>query len=336
MNWNEIIGQQREIAALRKLLITHSVAHAFLFCGPEGIGKRQVAQILAQTLLCDHQQGEPCESCDSCRAFRSGSHPDFFLVTPDGASIKIDQIRALQQEAALRPRFRQGRVFIIDEAEKMTQQAQNSLLKLLEEPPEGLVFILVASATQNLLKTIFSRCQQIRFTVPAQAELTAALVERGWPEAKAIAASRLSQGQVSTALGLLTDDQLLLRQTTAKWLAEFSSLTAAKGLEHAAKILEILPSDQREKFFVYGKMLLRDLLLEKLCDDSIVQQLAVNREQTDFYVRGRAWTETMILQAVDCLNEAETALNRNGNPRIVFEFLTLALREKLSVNRNKE
>jgi DNA polymerase-3 subunit delta' len=327
MKWDEIIGHKSQQARLKHLIAGKCVPHAFLFSGPANIGKRQVARAFAQTLLCDRQESEPCQVCQSCKAYLAGNHPDFVELVPDGASMKIDQIRVLQKAAAFSPQFAQGRVFIIDQAETMTPQAQNSLLKLLEEPPPRCVFILIVSSRLSVLETIFSRCQEVRFDLVSIAEVTAALLQAGWPQDKAEIAAKISQGKVAPAIAFLESEGFSIRQQALDWLIKLSDLPASAILDHADKLLEFTPP-VRGDFFYNSKLLLRDLLLSRLCQEQTWGLLAVNTDkQVAIESMGRYWDEEQVTVALSLFANAELSLKQNGNSRITFEFLALSLRD---------
>ncbi len=139
--------------------------HAMCFSGPDGVGKRQCGLALAQGLLCMDKQNKPCGICQGCRNVYDLSHPDLYMVEPDGKSrtIKISQIKAIKKELVMRPIAGLVRVAIIDEADRMNVEAQNALLKMLEEPPQYVYFILITAFPQRLLTTVLSRCQRLRF-----------------------------------------------------------------------------------------------------------------------------------------------------------------------------
>lgn len=144
--------------------------HAMLFCGIEGLGKLEIAQQFAQSILCEQpdDNGESCKVCRSCSQFTAKSHPDFYLVEPEeeGKAVKVDQIRGLIGNFSLASHYGRYRVAIISPAESMNLAAANSLLKSLEEPPENTLIILVSSHSAALPSTILSRCQRVNFDAP--------------------------------------------------------------------------------------------------------------------------------------------------------------------------
>lgn len=165
MLWETIQGQQEAVAFLRRAAEKDRVGNAYLFRGPEGVGKTLTANVFARALNCEGEGGGPCDRCPSCRAIKSGSHPDVLFLTPSGKSrlIVIEQVREMQRAAHLRAQRGGWKVFIVEEAETMNEAAQNSLLKTLEEPPERTVLILTTSRPESLKPTIRSRCQAINF-----------------------------------------------------------------------------------------------------------------------------------------------------------------------------
>ena len=160
--WDDILGHEQNKEFLARLLQPGNRPHALLFYGPEGIGKKQLALRFAKTFLCQKPDEHPCGRCESCRlinlAEHSFAHPDFILVEQEapGKDLKIEQIKEMSRQAAFAPALSSHKVCVIDAADRMTVEAANSLLKLLEEPPPNWMFILVASRLERLLPTILS------------------------------------------------------------------------------------------------------------------------------------------------------------------------------------
>jgi DNA polymerase III subunit delta' len=227
MSFNDIIGQHRAKSILRRALEHQRVAHAYLFTGPDGVGKEALAIEFAKALLCKSEDERPCGDCAVCSRVSHFQHPDFTFLFPSSAktvaeeravldsvtvhpykrrrpwaapTISIDQIRELRRSAILKPL--EGRqVAVIAEADKMTIPATNALLKLLEEPPDTLFLILTASQANSLLPTILSRCQEIRLGPLPDNEIEWALVEKeGMAPERARLLARISQGSYSRAL----------------------------------------------------------------------------------------------------------------------------------------
>lgn len=163
MNFNHIIGNDDIKELLNTSLKTKNLVHSYMFIGPDGIGKSLFAKELAKMILCEADK-KACGNCSSCIKFDSGNHPDFvFVDSEDGKSIKIGQIRLMQENIAEKPIVSSNKVFVINNSDLMTTEAQNCLLKTLEEPPEYATIILIASNESKLLNTIKSRCTKISF-----------------------------------------------------------------------------------------------------------------------------------------------------------------------------
>jgi DNA polymerase III subunit gamma/tau len=155
----QVIGQDKILSLLDYGLKTDSIAHAYLLVGPRHVGKGTLANNLAQALNCEGA-GTPCGQCRSCQRIREGKHADVTSIGLDSrAEIGIDDIRGLQRSANLPPYEGKCKVFIIDEAEYLSTEAANALLKILEEPPPRVVWLLLAADEERLLATIISRCQ---------------------------------------------------------------------------------------------------------------------------------------------------------------------------------
>ena len=160
---DKIENQNLARRILKGILKTGRIANAYLFTGQSGTGKKFASIQFAKTLNCEKGG---CEECSSCIKIGEFSHPDVHLIIPEPNkdSVSINQIRDMQEEAHLRPFIARFKVYIIEEAERMSEEAANSLLKILEEPPRDTVFVLTTSSPQDILPTIISRCQMVRFT----------------------------------------------------------------------------------------------------------------------------------------------------------------------------
>lgn len=162
MSFENIIGNDKIKQELQETVKNNAISHSYMFVGQEGIGKKLFAKELAKMELC-LKDNKACNQCGSCIKFNSENNPDFVLLEPDGNSIKISQIREMQENVYKKPIISNKKVFIIDDSDKMTEEAQNSLLKTLEEPPGYITIILITSNENKLLNTIKSRCLKINF-----------------------------------------------------------------------------------------------------------------------------------------------------------------------------
>lgn len=239
MNIRDLPGQALAKKILQNAISGGNVSHAYIFHGPPGTGKRAMALAFAKALLCLGGGSDACGTCLSCRKFDSGNHTGLSVIQPDGASVKIEQIRNLQRQFVYRSETGDTRrVYIVEEADRMTAQAGNSLLKFLEEPSAELTAVLIADNMQALLPTIRSRAQAVPFSPLPPGDMEQALVAEGVPQ-------ELARPAVRMAAGLEAAREL----ANANWFAELRNLVIqlAKesepgGLSPLATAMKRLPA----------------------------------------------------------------------------------------------
>src|SRR5687767_6616242 len=213
-NMRSFLGNPRVVQILQRALAQDRLPHALIFAGPAGIGKRALAVLLAQRLNCFNPQGEDaCGLCPSCQKILAFSHPDVRIVTPDGAFIKIEQIRALIGEIAFQPFEGKYRVVILDPADQMRPETANSLLKTLEEPVSRTFLILITTKPYSLLVTIRSRCRMLQLGRIPQEQIEEYLVAKeGRSKEEARLAANFSDGSLAAALSFDANELSRQRQ----------------------------------------------------------------------------------------------------------------------------
>ncbi|MCZ8517527.1 DNA polymerase III subunit delta' [Paenibacillus filicis] len=194
MSFAAIEGQDRVKRILQNSLREDKVSHAYIFTGPAGTGRRAMAKAFAQAIYCKVLPDDACGECLDCRKVEHGNHPDLYIIEPDGASIKIEQIRELQKQFAYRASASGVKMYILQDADKMTVQAANSLLKFLEEPTSQVVAVLLTDNGNALLPTIRSRAQWVPFMPLNKSSMTKQLLNEGHPAVLVQAAVRLASG----------------------------------------------------------------------------------------------------------------------------------------------
>ena len=205
--FEKIIGNEKNKSILEKSIEIKKTSHSYLFWGIDGIGKKLIALEFAKKMLCLEPENKECR-CKSCIEFESGSNPDFIMIEPEDGKIKIDQIRNLQRKVAEKPINSNKKVYIINDSDKMTTEAQNCLLKTLEEPPEYLTIILICSNEYSMLSTINSRCTRMHFDNLETNQIKKFLEEK-YPETKfSEKIIKLSQGSIGKTLKLNQKTQL--------------------------------------------------------------------------------------------------------------------------------
>lgn len=234
MAFSHIVGQEQAITVLQNALRHQRVPQAYVFAGPEGVGKKFTALMLAKALNCHEFDDDACDRCNSCHKIDEGIHPDVRVIAPDGQFIKIDQIRALQKDAGYKPFEGRKKVYILDQAEAMRAESANSLLKTLEEPATDCIIILVTANVYALLPTVMSRCQLVRFVSLGIEPLTTLLVHQKQvaPERARLIAS-LAEGCPGRALAMDAEETLDKRNRLEQVLHLLSS-----GLQDVRVIFE--------------------------------------------------------------------------------------------------
>ena len=238
MNFDQFVGLDDLIAPLRAEFQAQRFVHAYLFSGPAGTGKHSAAAICARAIHCAGVV-KPCDECPPCKRMLGGTHPDHAVVSASGRSIGVDEVRELIQRVSIKP-FEGGRhTVIIDDAEKLTAQAQNALLKTLETPPGGAVFFLLTTSPSQLLPTIVSRCRHERFRPVPTALAEQALMATGAPQEKAALAAASASGSIGRALEQLQDaGYWSLRERVVE------SISALKGPWAVAEAAQKLAGDK--------------------------------------------------------------------------------------------
>ncbi|MDJ0835339.1 MAG: DNA polymerase III subunit delta' [Acidobacteriota bacterium] len=174
--FDSVYGHDRLKKILSRMVEKNNLHHGLLFYGPHGIGKRLTAQCLSRAMLCEKRTG--CGECGHCHKFDSGNHPDYKEIAPDGNDIKVDQVREISENLHFRPFEARCRCIVIDGTERFREEAANAFLKSLEEPPEYVYFILIASDVKALLATIRSRCQKMAFQSLTEDDKTRILTQK--------------------------------------------------------------------------------------------------------------------------------------------------------------
>lgn len=317
-----IIGHHQAVTTLQNALRGGRVAHAYLFHGPEGVGKSTLARIFAMAYFCGQEQADACGECADCQRFMQGNNPDYREITASGSTIKIDQVREIQREAQFKSYGGKGKIYLLSQAEKLTPEAANCLLKVLEEPPPGTVFLLTADNPHRLLPTILSRCQQVplrrvspeiiaeelaeRFgKLPGEARV-AALLSDGLP-GKAIAGAEEESGQE-----LRGEVLKLLRGIKKGDITELFSLAEVmeKSKEQTRLMLDLLTLWYRDQL----------VWLTTRSPDMII-----NIDLLEEIKAGESIGAKPIMMAIDELSRARTLLAGNANFRLVLEVLLLKL-----------
>ncbi len=330
MPLSDLVGNSRVRDALTRAVSRDRLPHALLFVGPEGVGKRTFALELAKAVTCHAPvRGDACGACHSCLLAASGEHPDIRVYAPDGAFVKIAQMRDLAREAQYQPFDGRRRVFVVDGAHQMREEAANAILKTLEEPPATSLIVLVTDQPYALIETIRSRCQTLRFAPVEAAEVErylAARFKRPSDETRLIA--RVADGRIGRALAT---DLSVYRERRKEMLGlievlagDADRLRLMKAAQHFGDVgrKDKAEFDERLELFVslcrdiYGIAL--DEPRERLANADIALRLEQLAERLE-PARVASW--------VEAVNALRQQLRQNVNRQLALEAILLGFAE---------
>lgn len=328
MNWETFGKRQKTVAkVLRNAVRKGELAHAYLLEGPRGSGKVEAAMLLAETLFCEQPRdgGEPCRECRNCRRIISGNHPDVLRIRPEegAATIKKDQIAHLIHEFTFQSVESDGKVLMIEQAEKMTPQAENSLLKFIEEPLPGILVLLITDHVHQLLETIVSRCQVLTFVALPQKAVAEKLTEQG-----------ISAELARLAAALTNDYEESLRLCKNEWIAKARDQVLQLFQRLYLSQESVLPFiyetfslnfDSTQKIAVGLDMMLlwyRDLLSLHLGRS---EKLVYSDQTEALKAQMLRFSETETLRAMTLILEAGKQLDAHVNGVSVIERLVIRL-----------
>lgn len=318
MSFSDVIGQRMAIDLIKRAIAEKRLAHAYLFIGPDGVGKTLFAKIFAQSLNCESENMDPCNECVSCRKIEGKSHPDVGWIYPEGKSlqIKIDSIRQVQHALALKPYEGKAKVYIIDGADHMTEEAANCLLKTLEEPPQGSTLILLASNISRLYPTVISRCQKIPFYPLGEEPVKKEIMRRyGIDEKKASYISRFSEGRLGKAIEAVEDEAFIKRD---KIVDEFIS---PRKLGYEELWLYHEPREKVNDILNTLAVYFRDLLVFNLSRDF---DLLVNLDKADEILRdSKRYSVEKLEEIIERILATQDLIRSNANIKIALSSMRL-------------
>ena len=308
MYFEKIRGQRFAKKYLSNSIKSNMISHAYMFEGPSGVGKNTMARELAATLL------------EMENLFNS---PDYIEITPDGNSIKIAQIRKLQSDILVKP-YKSYKIYVIDEAQKMTVEAQNALLKTLEEPPEYAIIILVTNNKEGLLPTIRSRCEIVKFTPIPFIEIKNYLINQGIEPNRANLLSSFSRGSMKKALELASSNEFYeMKENVQKYIETILSKNMVEILDiptqieqYKGEIINVL--DMMINYF-------RDIMI---CKEHVNKSMIINADKLVFIQNmSSKITYSQVSKIIDIIEDTKIKIKGNCNFNVSIQVMSLNIYE---------
>lgn len=327
VNFKGIIGQREVVKRLEEQIKNKKVGHAYIFSGPKGIGKRTVAEIFASMVMCQEDGGYGnCGVCHSCRLFKGGTNPDFYRIKTEKNTISVEEIRSMQKDVYVKPLYSPKKVYLIEEAEKMTVQAQNSLLKTLEEPPLYAIIIMTTSNNESLLETIRSRSVIYNFKKNTYEEVKKYLIENiNLDEKEASFIASYADGVIGKAKELSESDEFKeLRERTIGILLKLNEGNL-KDIFFAYDFFE----ENKEKIQdILDIMLIfyRDILIAKKFGN---EKMLINLDKKDIILENlKNFSTEKIYKNIETIDNLSNNIGKNVNYQLAVEVMLMKLQEE--------
>ncbi|MCR1899537.1 DNA polymerase III subunit delta' [Irregularibacter muris] len=323
--FEEIIGQEKVKEILVQAIKKSQVSHSYIFTGPQGTQKSEMAHNLAKALFCT-QDNPPCHHCVPCEKMQENNHPDLVEIFPQGLHLRIQQIRELRQNISIKPYESSYKIYIIHNADTMGTAAQNALLKTLEEPPSYAVIILLTTNLQGLLPTIISRSQVLQFNRIAQQQIEKYLMEqKGMDEDKAKEIAILSNGSIGKAIESIDQEGLFTeRQELLQYL-----LKIIRGDMVCAFSTAVWLKDRKEQINEWLDFLIlwfRDITLYRELGDN---PWVVHREYKELLKEFSTYlSDEQIHAIIEEIDNSKNNLKANVNLQLNMEAMLLKMQEE--------
>ena len=324
--FEEILGNEMVKDHFKKAIVNHKISHAYILTGEAGMGRKSIANAFAMTLLCEKGGSEPCMSCHSCKQVMSGNHPDLIYVTHEKpGTIGVDDVREqINDTIMIRPYSSYYKIYIVDEAEKMTVQAQNALLKTIEEPPAYAVIILITTNQEAFLPTILSRCVQMKLKPLKDFTIKSYLTKNlHVPEKNANICAAFARGNLGKAIHLASSEEF--KELFQKVMVLIKNVRTMD----ISMLLDCI-REMKEQNFDIGEVLdlmqlwYRDVLMFKVTKD---MNLLIFKDEYKMINETGEKVDYAGLEAIlAAIDTARTRLKANVNMELAMELLLLTMK----------
>lgn len=327
--FKEIIGHKREIAHLTKAMEAGKVSHAYIFSGAKGTGKLTLADAFAMALQCTGEGERPCGSCHSCHQAASGNHPDIIHLTHEKPnSIGVEDVREqLVGDVQIRPYNGKYKIYIIPEAEKLTVQAQNAILKTIEEPPEYAIILLLTTNEQSFLDTIRSRCVLLQLKPVPDEQVKAYLMEHlQIPDYEADICSAFAQGNIGKAIRLASSEDFnSIKGSAMRLVRNVGKMEISEIIEYVKEVQEYKVSI--EDYLDILALWYRDMVYFKATRD--IDGIIFKDEIRTIRETVRVCSYEGVEEVMKAIETAKARLAANVNFDLTMELLFLVIKENI-------
>jgi DNA polymerase III subunit delta' len=328
--FNSVIGHEDIIRHFRNALKTGKISHAYILAGDKGSGKKMLASLFAMALECEKGGEEACLECKACHKALNHNHPDIVFVSHEKPNlISVDEVREqVVNMAALKPYEGKYKVFIIADAEKMNPQAQNAILKTIEEPPEYAIFLLLTQAAEALLPTINSRCVVLNLKpVPDREVIRYLTKEYEVPQYEAEIAAAFAQGNIGRAKEIIFDDSYMtMTNQMINILRKIDRIPIVELVDYVKEI-----SAEKQNIQDYLDILtlwFRDVLMYKATKE--IDNLVFKKEMKDIREQAVKCSYPGLEEILQSIQRAEERLRANVTFELTVELLLLSIRENMN------
>ena len=331
--FREIIGQEKIVEHFRNAIRYDKISHAYILTGEQGMGKKMIAEAFAMTVQCENGADEPCMSCHSCKQAMSGNNPDIRWVKHEKpATISVEDIRMqVNNDIVIKPYEYKRKIYIIDEAEKMTAASQNALLKTIEEPPGYAVILLLTTNQEAFLPTILSRCVQLKLKPLRDFTVKKYLMDTlHVEESDADIYAAFARGNLGKAISLASsEDFKLLHGEMLHLLKHVKEMDISELLDYIRKMKE-------ENLDIYEcldfmQLWYRDVLLYKVARD--MNQLIFKDEYSSINGIGQKCSYEGLEKILEAIDKARVRLDANVNMELAMELMLLVMKEQIDRRR---